>query len=311
MGATSSQPAQQGQSIQPNSKKGESIIISNQVVQNLSKMSGVFEHQKNNNLYDLRRFVISMINKDPELKRTLEPLLPQIDTYIQRFDTIFTQNGSKHNTKMNAKNEDLFKYLSTYQDDKLLEVKKDLEKVSSNLFEGETAKDVDSIMTNLVNMNTKARFYEYKYIGLNIFMISLLHSLYGSVLRFINDIDEYNNIRMQQQKEIAKHFVEKVKEVVSQNIDLNANGNMDLRYKEISDLDELTESTMKNIDYLGKQIQDRGQEQVRTMKDILNTLSKYEKISTPPQNASRRNNQRNSPAEQFENFDDILNADDN
>lgn len=277
------------------SKKGErtndSAAITNRVIQNLSRMNDVFQHQKNNNLQELRSYVNNMVRNDKNLEKSLQPLIPQIDAYIQKYDKVFSQNGTSHRARTNATNNELYKYLAAYQDDKLVEVKKNIEEMTKNVIpEGAVIKDLDTMVQNIVNNNTKARFFEYKYIGLNVFMISLLHNLYGSVITFIKDIDEYNKIRMDLQKASARALVEKVKDVVNKNSEIDSNGKpLEVRFEELTKLDGSLEQAIKNIDDWGKQIQERSQQQVKNLQEVLKTLSSFdkEKFDIPRQKDDR------------------------
>lgn len=270
----------------PNKKNEtqDSTAIANKVVMNLSRMNEVFQHQKNNNLGELKNYVKSLAS-NPNMEKSLNPLLPQIENYIVKYDNMFRQNGNPNtSSRKNSTNEELYRYLSKYQDEDMTKIKDEIEKLSKTTIpEGEFVKDVDIMVKNIVNNNTKARFYEYKYIGLNIFMISLLHNLYGSIIRFVKEIDEYNQIRMDVQKRSAKTLIEKVKQVVDQNVDKDSTGKpIQMKFEELAKLDTSLEAAIKNIDEWGKKIQDRSQQQIKDLKEMMETLSKYDQSAIEP-----------------------------
>lgn len=281
----------------PNKKPDaqDSTAIANKVVMNLSRMNEVFQHQKNNNLGELKNYVKSLVN-NPNMEKSLNPLLPQIEQYIHKYDSMFRQNGNPSvSSRKNNTNEELYRYLSRYQDERMTKIKDEIEKLAKTTIpEGEFVKDIDIMVKNVVNNNTKARFYEYKYIGLNIFMISLLHNLYSSMIRFMKEIDEYNQIRMDVQKRSAKTLIEKVKQVIDENVELDNGKPAKMKFEDLTKLDTSLETAIKNIDEWGKKIQDRSQQQIKDLKEMMETLSKYDQSNFDANIKQKRYNQSNN-----------------
>jgi hypothetical protein len=73
---------------------------------------------------------------------------------------------------------------------------------------------VRTIMNNVKSLKVKYKFFEYKYMQLNIFMIVFIQYVYNSMTKFIVDVIAYNQTRDAMRQEMTKKIFQATQQIL-------------------------------------------------------------------------------------------------
>lgn len=156
------------------------------------------------------------IDLGPEIKNLLlsfhNQLLTVIDNQVVGASPAEKQQILKSKLKDNKQ---LNEMLSLYYNDKLRSIETRVmndETVRGNKELGDTVK---TILGNVKSLKVKYKFFEYKYIQLNIFMIVFIQYVYNSMTKFIVDVIAYNQVRDAFRQEMTQKIFDATKQIMT------------------------------------------------------------------------------------------------
>jgi hypothetical protein len=206
--------------------------------------------------YDLRNveYFISEFYKDLKIAITNEnPSLEseQIDVKI----------------KEKLQNNELPLYLKTIYDKNFQDLK---DEINSSIQDSKSQKDIESIFSNISTLKSKYRYFEYKYIELNIFMIIFIQHTFQIMDKFVSTVISHVNDQDKQSSNSIKKLVSLLLEVMKR-------ADLQINKTDFDTLDSLM-SVMKKELQEKKQILNEGIEKAKTevnanMVTLLNNAS--------------------------------------
>jgi hypothetical protein len=156
------------------------------------------------------------IDLGPEIKNLLLSFHNQLLTVIDGQVVGATPAEKQQILKSKLKdNKQLNEMLSLYYNDKLRSIETRVlndETVRGNKELGDTVK---TILGNVKSLKVKYKFFEYKYIQLNIFMIVFIQYVYNSMTKFIVDVIAYNQVRDAFRQEMTQKIFDATKQIMS------------------------------------------------------------------------------------------------
>lgn len=156
------------------------------------------------------------IDLGPELKNLMMSFHSQLLTVIDSQFTTATAAEKQQVLKSKLKdNKQLNEMLGMYYNEKLKAVEARVlgdEAVRSNPQLTETVK---AILNNVKSLKVKYKFFEYKYVQLNIFMIVFIQFVYNSMTKFIVDVIAYNQARDAIRQEMTQKIFAATRDIMS------------------------------------------------------------------------------------------------
>lgn len=156
------------------------------------------------------------IDIGPEIKNLLLSFHNQLLTVIDSQVVGATPAEKQQILKSKMKdNKQLNEMLSMYYSDKLRSIEARVmsdETVKGNKELGDT---VRTILNNVKSLKVKYKFFEYKYVQLNIFMIVFIQYVYNSMTKFIVDVIAYNQVRDAFRQEMTQKIFDATKDIMT------------------------------------------------------------------------------------------------
>lgn len=156
------------------------------------------------------------IDLGPEMKNLLlsfhNQLLSVIDTQLVGATPAEKQQILKSKLKDNKQ---LNEMLNMYYSDKLRNIETKVMSDETVMGNKELGDTVRMILGNVKSLKVKYKFFEYKYIQLNIFMIVFIQYVYNSMTKFIVDVIAYNQVRDAFRQEMTQKIFDATKEIMS------------------------------------------------------------------------------------------------
>ena len=211
------------------------------------------------------------------------------DKYARSITTV-TTNGKDDVTK-------IFTALKSYYADDIDDVFNTFNKAAGIKGNDQVKSSVTSIAENIKNMKVKYRFFEYRYIQMNIFMLMFIQHTYDTIEKFTHDVIEFNVQRDKAREDAIKDFVTSITDIMK---------SADLRIGEVDfkELDALMMNMTSNIkskqDDFNSKLKDIQEITQDNIKGFISALSDATKIqiqdhlnqTTRPQAPSSQYNQQ-------------------
>jgi len=205
------------------------------------------------------------IDIGPEIKSMMmgfhNQLLQVIDTQLVNATPNEKQQVLKAKLKDNKQlNEMLRLYYNQRMQDIETRVLND-EVVKSN---PEITETVRVIMNNVKSLKVKYKFFEYKYIQMNIFMIVFIQYVYNSMSKFIVDVIAYNQARDAIRQEMTQKIFKATQEIMGAS-------DMQLKPQDAEAINKMISNLQEKVQRDQKEIQDlSGQLKNNSLSDLLN-----------------------------------------
>ena len=168
------------------------------------------------------------------------------------------------------KTEQLFEYLGQHYN-------KDFDKKIGSILEEPHIRNNEGMKSNITSvadsikaLRIKYKFFEYKYVQLNIFMILLIQHVFNTMDEFIENVLLYNKQRDIMREEMVKNTFTAIKEMM-QSADLTMN--MDEFSKMEGLLTNLSNSVVDKEKRLEKHMEELKQISNASLKDFIDSLS--------------------------------------
>jgi hypothetical protein len=173
------------------------------------------------------------------------------------------------------KTEQLFEHLGEYYN-------KELDRKVGAILEEPHIKGNEAMKTNITTvadsiktLRVKYKFFEYKYVQLNIFMILLIQHVFTTMDTFIENVLLYNKKRDIMREEMVKNTFAAIKELM-QSADMNMN--LEEFNKMDGLLQNLSNSVVDKEKRLEKQISELREISNSSLVDFINSLSESTKL---------------------------------
>lgn len=203
-------------------KTGDQLLLEKDVIDKVKEVSDIFKTFNTDDAKGLLSYVEKMNDKlkgqgdglviSDDIKKALLTFhnavlsqidLSQIDGNLSLTDLdkqkqkdakfVELMNKNKENPKENL--EEIFKLLGQSVTKELDEKKKIIMQSQGISESKEMQAGVESIMGNVKSLKVKYKYFEYKYIELNIFLILFVQHVYATMHTFVNNIIEFNKQR--------------------------------------------------------------------------------------------------------------------
>jgi hypothetical protein len=204
----------------------------------------------------------------PEIKSTMlnfhNELLSVID---QQMGTNATETQKQEILKSKLKdNKALNEMLKMYYSKKLEDVETRVlgdEMVKNST---ELSSTVKVILGNVKALKVKYKFFEYKYIQLNIFMIVFVQYVYNSMTKFIVDVIAYNQARDAIRQEMTRKIFKATQEILGAS-------DVELKPQDAAAINKMISSLQERVQKDQKEIQDLSlRVKNNSMSDLLNFI---------------------------------------
>ena len=134
---------------------------------------------------------------------------------------------------------------------------------------------VKTIMNNVKSLKVKYKFFEYKYIQLNVFMIVFIQYVYNSMSKFIVDVIAYNQTRDAIRQEMTQKIFQATQEIMGASDIQMKPEDADAINKMIGNLQEKVKKDQQEITQLSGQLKNNS------LSDLLNfVLSSDESLAS-------------------------------
>lgn len=181
-----------------------------------------------------------------------------------RINALYTEmNRNSYDGTSAIKSSDLKdKYLSLFTPTEFKQKLADIRNAGNGVVTGKANEQLENLVYGISNLTVSKRFYEYKYIMLNIVMLSVLDKLFSALFQFIKDIKDYNAVRTTLQTKSANELVDVLLEILNKasphNInpkDIEGYDNLNAKLQALlSTVDEWSEVLKKRDDTMQEQI---------------------------------------------------------
>lgn len=194
------------------------------IVDKIKGLGDVINYFNDNDTSSIENFIDSynkgvtakeQIELGPEIKGMMmtfhNQLLEVIDSQMVGATSSEKQNVLKSKLKDNKQLNDMLKM---YYNQKLQDVETSVlndEMVRGNKDISDTVK---IILNNVKSLKVKYKFFEYKYIQLNVFMIVFIQYVYNSMSKFIVDVIAYNQTRDAIRQEMTQKIFKATQEIM-------------------------------------------------------------------------------------------------
>lgn len=125
--------------------------------------------------------------------------------------------------------------------------------------------DVNLIGKRITEMKVRYKFFEFKYIELNLFMILLMQHIYSAMDKFVDNVIEFNTLRDANRQAIMKDTVNAMVQILN-------TANLDLNAKDFEHLTKLMDDVRSDISKKTIELEDKKKMLMTTTSEELKTL---------------------------------------
>lgn len=195
------------------------------IVDKIRGLGEVIGHFNNNDTTSIEGFIDNynkqVSNKEkidiaPEMKSMMLNFHNQVLEVIdQELGSSSTPEEKKEVLKSRLKdNKQLNDMLKMYYDKKMMDFESKVMADATVQSNPEVMNTVKTIMGNVKSLKVKYKFFEYKYIQLNVFLIVFIQYVYNTMSKFIVDVIAYNQTRDAIRQEMTKKIFKATQEIL-------------------------------------------------------------------------------------------------
>ena len=269
------------------------VILDTKVREQITKLN---EYVANFNQGDTEALLKVVDSYSDQLKKYLpNTTVKGIKEYIAKFQTELiqelqkeypneTQEQIKERMLAKLRDKQLVNYLQNKNDGKMTKLKEEI--TNNNIVAGNkpAQTNINSIFTNISQMKAKYRYFEYKYVRMNLFMVVFIQHVLTTMNNFVVSIVEYV---YREQSEKQKALVSLVKQL----LELIEKSDMTIStddFQRIDDLMGAVESQLKDANKKLDQAVDKAKYQATneitkllTAEENLASVDSFKKFETP------------------------------
>lgn len=188
--------------------------------------------------------------------------------YSDSIKSITNNNGKDDVTK-------IFNALKEYYAEDIDDVFETFNKAAGIKGNDQVKNSVAGIAENIKNMKVKYRFFEYRYIQMNIFMLMFIQHTYDTIEKFTKDVIEFNKQRDNAREEAINDFINSLTTIMK-------SADMRIDEKDFNQLDALMNDMTSNIkskqDDFNSKLRDIQQITQDNIKGFISALSDATKV---------------------------------
>lgn len=151
--------------------------------------------------------------------------------------------------------------------------------------------NVEDIMNSVKSLKVKYKFFEYKYIELNIFMLLFIQHSYNTIEAFVSNVLAFNNLRDTAREELVKQTLQIMMSIIN-SADLSIKPE---DFEQLSQsMEQLQKTSQKRADELDSKLKELSSASVNSISQIVSTLdeatrnSLKEELNKPKTGGSKR-----------------------
>ena len=137
-------------------------------------------------------------------------------TKISTDSPALSDNDKKTALKEKLSDSKLPDYLKSVYDDKLFKLKEDVMKSPFLANESKVKSDIGDIFQNVSVLKSKYKYFEYKYIQLNLFMVIFIQHVFNTMNKFINTVIEHTVNEDKKKGETVSNLVNLLVKIMNQ-----------------------------------------------------------------------------------------------
>jgi hypothetical protein len=194
------------------------------IVEKIRGLGDVIKYFNDNDTSSLENFIDNYNQKvsakekidiGPEIKGMMLNFHNQLLQVIDSQLTTATAEEKKEVLKARLRdNRQLDDMLRMYYNQKMKDVETRVMNDDAVKNNPEVFDTVRAIMNNVKSLKVKYKFFEYKYMQLNIFMIVFIQYVYNSMTKFIVDVIAYNQTRDAMRQEMTKKIFQATQQIL-------------------------------------------------------------------------------------------------
>jgi hypothetical protein len=217
------------------------------------------------------------ITLSPEIKQAMTDVH---DALVRKLDVSGYSDSKERNAKVKEKLrempiDEMFANIKE-QFGSDIDVKK--ERIYKDLNIGETPikANIDTIFDTVKSLKVKYKFFEYKYIELNLFMILFTQQVYETLQKFITSVSMFNKVRDETREQLIQDAFKAMNDLLGQS-------GVDISGKDYDGLKVMMTSLQQNLAKKDQELKDNLNKVIQItstdMKDFVNLLSDATKTS--------------------------------
>lgn len=227
MGASTSTPVTTDNAGNVNADKlSMEIVLDQGVKKQIDKLSEYVSMFNSNDVKPLLQVIDDYkLNLETSTGKKYE--LNNVKTFVGKFhqellDKISkdfpTMNESEKQAKLSEKLKDktLPDYLKNIYDNKLGELRGEVMKSPIVVKDAKMTQSIDRIFTDITGLKSKYKYFEYKYIQLNLFLIVFIQHTYNTMENFINTVLAYTVTRDTARSDALRELIDLLLEIMKQ-----------------------------------------------------------------------------------------------
>jgi hypothetical protein len=244
MGSQTNKPEEQKNDI------SMEIVLDKGVKQQIDKLSEYISLFNSNDVKPLLQVVKDYkINLETSTGKTFD--LNNIDTVLSKFHKELLNKISRDYPELNEqekaskvsetlKDKGLSEYLRTIYDDKLGVLKEQILKNPVVSKDTQVASSIQNIFTDITGLKSKYKYFEYRYIQLNLFLIVFIEHTYSTMENFINTVLSYTVTRDKMRQDSLKELINLLLRIMRE-------AELDIDQKDFETIDQLMSVIKKQI----------------------------------------------------------------
>lgn len=205
----------------------------------------------------------------PEIKSTMLNFHNQLLSVIDQQTGMSTATDTQKQEVLKAKlkdNKQLGDMLKMYYNQKLQDVETRVLSDEMVKNSSELSGSVKVILNNVKALKVKYKFFEYKYIQLNLFMIVFVQYVYNTMTKFIVDVIAYNQARDAIRQEMTQKIFKATQEIMGAS-------DIELKPQDAAAINKMISSLQEKIQKDQQEIQDLSSRlKNNSMSDLLNFI---------------------------------------
>lgn len=218
MGGSVSKP-----NLSSNPKQNLEIILDENVKEQLDKLNEYVDHFNKSDVKELMKVIDQYKSSFRQTDGNVFDL-NNINTFIDNFYNTLSKRlqlenpgvdiDSKLKDKLNSA--DLPDYLKTIYDDNFQKLKQEINDSPIIQFDEVSKKNIDNIFNNITTLKSKYRYFEYKYIQLNIFMLIFIEHTFKTMDDFVDSIVSYVIEHDSKRSDTIRSIVSKLLNIINE-----------------------------------------------------------------------------------------------
>jgi hypothetical protein len=249
------------------------LVFSEDVFKNVQSMKETLETFSKDDatgLYSIVKRLNLQLDTDPN-----KQISPQIAASLESFHKAVIEGLESQNKDVSDKSiafqtamkdkDNIFKTLNDSISPELQDKKNKILQDTNMEGNKDFASNLGQIVDNITKMKVKYKFFEYKYIELNLFVILLIQHIYGVMDKFVNDVFTFNKLRDENRQEIMKKTVQAMVEIMT-------SANLQIEDKDFDFLQGMMAKLSTEVDSKGKALEKEHEKLVLASTEDIKTF---------------------------------------